>query len=117
MAKSGWPMIKGNCNFLSEGRWFTRRLVLSLTITCWTLVTTIFGASEGVMLDTKTKKVINPLVRIGLGNTLDLTDATLVGLAEGGGGGFIDWSSVVNRPASINAIAGITTTNFAIQIL
>ncbi len=38
-----------------------------------------FGATESVSIDTKTKKVQNPIVNFGAGNTLNGTGATIIG--------------------------------------
>jgi hypothetical protein len=43
------------------------------------LATTMFGATESVSIDTKTKKVQNPIVNFGSGNTLNGTGATIIG--------------------------------------
>ncbi len=40
---------------------------------------TLFGATESVSIDTKTKKVQNALVNFGTGNTLNGTGATIIG--------------------------------------
>lgn len=39
----------------------------------------LFGATESVSIDTKTKKVQNPIVNFGTGNTLNGTGATIIG--------------------------------------
>lgn len=44
-----------------------------------------FGQNEAVTINTKTKKVVNPRVNFGTGNTLDATGATLIGFATGAG--------------------------------
>lgn len=54
-------------------------IVVFLASTC-----SLFGAAESVNLDTKTKKVINPIVNFGIGNTLDATGATLIGFGGTG---------------------------------
>ncbi len=43
------------------------------------LATTMLGATESVSIDTKTKKVQNPIVNFGAGNTLNGTGATIIG--------------------------------------
>ncbi len=49
-----------------------------------------WGQKESVNLDTKTKQVINPLVKFGTGNTLDATGATLIGFGSTSTLTFID---------------------------
>ncbi len=46
---------------------------------------TVSAQNEAVTINTKTKKVVNPVVNFGIGNTLDATGATLIGFNAGSG--------------------------------
>jgi len=62
-------------------------LLVSMSIPLW-------AAQESVNLDTKSKKVVNPLVKFGAGNTLDATGATLIGFGSAGSVAFTDLTDV-----------------------
>lgn len=52
---------------------------IALGVVIILLISKAFGATESVSIDTKTKKVQNPIVNFGAGNTLNGTGATIIG--------------------------------------
>ncbi len=72
----------------------------------------LFAATESVSIDTKTKKVQNPIVNFGTGNTLDATGATLIGFPGGSGTVFVSGTPLLDQVAAwtdASHIKGVTT--------
>ncbi len=71
----------------------------------------LFAATESVSIDTKTKKVQNPIVNFGSGNTLDATGATLIGFPGGSGSVFVSGTPLLDQVAiwtDASHIKGVT---------
>ncbi len=64
-----------------EGWGTVKRFLVMLLLSA----ATASAQNEAVTINTKTKKVVNPVVNFGVGNTLDATGATLIGFTAGSG--------------------------------